>query len=422
MYAYLSYSILDRYFLYDNAGLSDAWRTTNEYPESECLQKLNEPSPSYVLNLQRITGVGLGFELHCNLISWTQEDYFMYIKKLVLLVFILCFSSQLLADEIALRPNHPDRYVVVKGDTLWDISARFLETPWRWPEVWSFNPQIKNPHLIYPGDVVSLVYDEHGRPMLKVDRGQPTVKLSPQVRATRVDTPISTIPLNAIQQFLGHPQVISEREIDAAAYIVASTDGHLIAGKGDDIYVRGLVAGADTEFNVIRIGDPYRNPGAKPGDILGYEAIHVADATVTEFGDPSTLKVTNSTREIVVGDRLLPKRELGFDQTFIPHPPDTPIEGLIIDVVDGVHVVGQFQTVVLNKGESDGLETGHVLAVFQSGGSVRDPRANKNDEKVNLPDIRAGVIMVIRSFELVSYAMVMESQRAMKIYDSVRNP
>ena len=114
-------------------------------------------------------------------------------------------GSVVVADEIALRPDHPDRYVVVKGDTLWDISARFLETPWRWPEVWSFNPQIKNPHLIYPGDVVSLVYDEQGRPMLKVARGQPTVKMSPKVRATRVDTPISTIPLTAIEQFLGHP-------------------------------------------------------------------------------------------------------------------------------------------------------------------------------------------------------------------------
>ena len=349
-----------------------------------------------------------------------QEDQIMYMKTLVLSV-LLVFSATAIADQIALRPNHPDRYVVVKGDTLWDISARFLETPWRWPEVWSFNPQIKNPHLIYPGDVVSLVYDEHGRPMLMVDRGQPTVKMSPQVRATRVDTPISTIPRDAIQQFLGHPQVLSEREIDNAAYIVASTDGHLIAGKDDDIYVRGLVAGAETEFTVIRIGDPYREQ-VTSGDILGYEAIHVADAVVTEFGDPSTLKVTRSLREIVVGDRLLPKQDAGLDQTFIPHPPDSPIEGQIIDVVDGVSVVGQYQTVVLNKGESDGIETGHVLAVFQDGGEVRDPRAGKGSDLVKLPDVRAGIIMVVRSFDLVSYAMVMESQRAMKLLDAVRNP
>jgi len=343
-------------------------------------------------------------------------------KKLLLWMTGLIMMGTAAADQIALRANHPDRYVVVKGDTLWDISARFLETPWRWPEVWSFNPQIKNPHLIYPGDVVSLVYDEQGRPMLKVDRGQPTVKLSPKVRATRVDAPISTIPLNAIQQFLGHPQVLSEREINNAAYIVASSDGHLIAGKGDNIYVRGLIAGGDTEFSVIRIGDAYRNEGAKPGDILGYEAIHVADAKVESFGDPSTLRIVDSSREVIVGDRLLPKRAIGFDQTFIPHPPDNPIDGQIIDVVDGVSRIGQYQTVVLNKGESDGIETGHVLAVFQSGNKVRDPRAGAGSEVVTLPDIKAGLVMVIRSFELVSYAMVMESDRDMRIYDYVRNP
>jgi len=265
------------------------------------------------------------------------------------------------------------------------------------------------------------VYDEQGRPMLKVDRGQPTVKLSPKVRATRVDAPISTIPLNAIQQFLGHPQVLTEREINNAAYIVASTDGHLITGKGDEIYVRGLVAGGDTEYTVIRIGDAYRNEGAKPTDVLGYEAIQVADAHVETFGDPSTLRIVNSNREVIVGDRLLPKHETGFDQTFIPHPPDNPVDGQIIHVVDGVSRIGQYQTVVLNKGEKDGIETGHVLAVFQSGAKVRDMHTGSG-EIVTLPDIKAGIVMVIRSFEYVSYAMVMESERDMRIYDFVRNP
>lgn len=356
-------------------------------------------------------------------------------KKLLLWTAALAMSAMANADEIALNPDHPDRYVVVKGDTLWDISARFLETPWRWPEVWSFNPQIKNPHLIYPGDVVSLVYDEHGRPMLKVDRAQPTVKMSPvdddgkpsvkmspKIRATRIDEPITTVPLKSIEQFFGHPEVLTEDQINNAAYIVAAEEGRLIAGKGNTIYVRGLVAGGDMEYTVIRIGDPYRNEGAKPGDILGYEAIHVADARVESFGDPSTLQIMNSTREVVVGDRLLPKRDAGFDQTFIPHPPDSPIDGQIIDVVDGVSRVGQYQTVVINKGESDGIETGHVLAVFQSGQKVRDPRAGADGETVTLPDVKAGIVMIIRSFELVSYAMVMDSDRDMKIYDYVRNP
>ena len=148
----------------------------------------------------------------------------------------------------------------------------------------------------------------------------------------------------------------------------------------------------------------------------------MADVKVETFGDPSTLRIMNSTREVIVGDRLLPKRDTGFDQTFIPHPPDSPIDGQIIDVVDGVARVGQYQTVVLNKGETDGIETGHVLAVFQSGKKVRDPRAGAKGETITLPDVKAGIIMVIRSFDLVSYAMVMESERDMKIYDYVRNP
>ena len=178
-------------------------------------------------------------------------------------------TTSVFADEIALRPDHPNRYVVVKGDTLWDISARFLESPWRWPEVWSFNPQIENPHLIYPGDVVALVYDESGKPMLKVERGQATVKFSPKVRATRVDKPISSIPLDAISQFLGKPRIVTKREINNAAYVLAGTENRIIAGEGDIVYVRGIVSGGDSEFSVLRIGDPYRNPGARRGDILG---------------------------------------------------------------------------------------------------------------------------------------------------------
>lgn len=336
-------------------------------------------------------------------------------------VAITTAPSTAMADQIALRADHPERYVVVKGDTLWDISARFLESPWRWPEVWNFNPQIKNPHLIYPGDVVSLTYDEQGKPILKVERSQPTVKISPKVRAERVDTPISTIPLDVIGQFLGQPRVISEREINNSAYIVSNEDQRLIAGKGDTIYVRGLVPGGDTHYTVLRVGDAYRDP-SRGNAILGYEAIHVADADVSEFGDPSTLRITDSTREALMGDRLLPVRDEELDKTFIPHAPSSKIEGQIIAVVDGVSRIGQYQTVVLNKGETDGLETGHVLAVFQTGKVIRDTSKPGKPENVTLPDIKAGLVMVIRTFDRVSYALVMDAFRAMSVYDYVRNP
>jgi len=328
------------------------------------------------------------------------------------------FSNPIWADEIALRPDHPDRYVVVKGDTLWDISARFLETPWRWPEVWSFNPQIKNPHLIYPGDVVYIEYDDQGKPILRVDRGAPTLKMAPQVRAERVDTPIQTIPNDSIRQFLGQPRVLSESEINNSAYIVAARDNHLIAGKGDEIYVRGMVPPGEKEFVVLRIGRPYTNPGSST--VLGYEAIHVADATVTKLGDPVTMVIRNSSRETLRGDRLLPKREKDLDTTFIPHPPDRQVNAQIIAVIDGVARVGQYQTIVINYGLEQGMEIGHVLAVYQSGGAVMDVSAGS--EVVELPDIKAGIVLVTRVFEGVSYALVMEAERDMRVLDFVRNP
>lgn len=352
--------------------------------------------------------------------SITKRIYLFLCLSGALFAGQVFFIDQAYADQIALRANHPERYVVVKGDTLWDISARFLESPWRWPEVWNFNPQIKNPHLIYPGDVVSLTYDEQGNPMLRVDRGKPTVKLSPKVRASREEAPISTIPLDVIGQFLGQPRVLSESEIDKAAYIVSNQDQRLIAGTGDKIYVRGLVPGGDTTYNIFHVGDAYRDPVTHK--VLGYEALHVADATVLAFGDPSTLKIVKSTREALNGDRLFPVRENQIDQTFIPHPPSGQVNGQIMAVIDGVSRIGQYQTVVLNRGERDGLETGNVLAVYKTGATVRDTVNGAHMQKVRLPDIRAGLVMVVRAFDRVSYALVMDAKQAMEVDDFVRNP
>jgi hypothetical protein len=365
----------------------------------------------------------------------------MSIKKhlglvvLLLGAFVLTSgASSAIADVVKLRKDHPDKYTVVKGDTLWDISAKFLESPWRWPEVWSYNPQIKNPHLIYPGDVVYLEYDASGKPILKVSRGAPQIKmtpqaqgvnkLSPQVRTLRVDAPIATIPLNSIQQFLGQPRVLSASELKNAAYIVSSKDSRLISGAGDRIYARGIHPGQDpsSSYAVLRIGKAYRNPGSSGSDILGYEAIHVADAKAIDFGDPSTLNIIESNRETLVGDKIVPKKASGLDQTFIPHPPSKTINGQIISVIDGLARIGQYQTVVINKGGLDGLETGHVLAVYQSGKKVRDVYGSNSGEIVTLPDVRAGVALVYRTFDHVSYALVMEAYLDMQVYDMVRNP
>lgn len=359
------------------------------------------------------------------IVSMKEISLTKYLSLIILaLAIAMTGNNSVFAETIKLKANHPDKYTVVKDDTLWDISAHFLESPWKWPEVWSYNPQIKNPHLIYPGDVVYLEYDAQGKPILRVSRGQATVKMSPEIRATRVDTPVASIPLDAIQQFLGEPRVLSQREIDNAGYIISGKDTRIMSGSGDRIYARGLIPGEDpnSTYVVLRIGKPYRNPGAKAGDILGYEALHVADARVEDFGDPSTLRVQDSTRETIIGDRLVPKKASGLVQAFIPRPPETPIEGQIISVIDGVSRIGQFQTVVVNKGNQDGLEVGHVLAVFQQGKEVRDYNSKKRGEIVTLPDERAGIVLVYRTFDRISYALVMESDRDMAVYDGVRNP
>jgi len=340
--------------------------------------------------------------------------------RLLSAVFVsLVTISACLADTLELNPNHPTRYVVVKGDTLWDISARFLKDPWKWPEIWEINPEIENPHLIYPGDVITLEF-ENGRPVLRVSRGHPTVKLSPQIHSTPVQQAIPTIPLNAIQQFLTQPRVLSKEEADAAPYVVASEEDRLVSGQGNEVYARGISSPSSSAYTIVHIGKAYRSPRLK-NKVLGYEAIEVAQAHLEKTGDPSTLRITKSKREVLVGDRLIPtSSQTMLDQNFVPHPPAQGVEGEIISVVDGVSRIGQFQIVVLALGTRNGVAAGNVFAVLQSGESVRDVVAHKG--RVTLPDERAGTVLVFRSFDRLSYAMVMNAEKDMRVYDAVRSP
>ena len=330
------------------------------------------------------------------------------------------------ADTLALNPDAPQRYVVVKGDTLWDISARFLRDPWLWPEIWYVNPEISNPHLIYPGDIVLLTYDKDGKPVLKVQRGGTSndIKLSPEVRATPLHSAIPTIPLDSIRQFLNRPRVVTKEEFDKAPYIIAFQDRHLVAAEANKAYVRGaeaLVVGKG--YGIYRLGDAYRNPGSKEGDILGYETTQVADGRIDKLGDPASLLLTHSYRETLLGDRLFEMDTHEFDQNFMPHAPANPVSGKIIAVVDGVSRIGQYQVVVLNLGTNQGMEAGHVLSIHQAGETITDPiRPKKRNEQVTLPDEYAGLLMVFRAFEKVSYALIMEAERDIKIFDSVTQP
>ncbi len=325
------------------------------------------------------------------------------------------------ADQVALKDGHPDRYVVVKGDTLWDISARFLDSPWLWPEVWYVNPQIENPHLIYPGDIISLVYVD-GKPQLRLQRGKGTFKLSPKARVERLDKAIPTIPIDAIQQFLTRPLVVDDDTLKSAAYVVSSADEHLIVGAGDRVYVRGINADQGNRYNIFRPGGPYKDPDS--GEILGYEALFLGDASAQKFGDPATLKVTSTTREINIGDRVLPVSQEDVYAYFTPHASETPINGTIISVVDGVSQIGQFQIVALNRGAREGVDVGTVFAIHQRGDLIVDQvRArDARNEMVQLPDEEAGLLMVFRTFDKVSFGLVLKATSALHVGDHIRTP
>ena len=390
---------------------------------------------------------------------------------------LITFTAQ--ADTVAINSDHPEQYTVKKGDTLWDISGMFLRQPWRWPEVWKGNPQIADPHLIYPGDVISLTYVD-GKPMLvasapgMIVNGR-NVKLSPVVREHERKEAIPTIPVDVIQSFLSRPLVVNEDEMDDWPYIVASYDEHLIASDGNKIYVRGLDDNAASQrYSVYRKGEAYISP-EKNGEkdvVMGYEALYVGEAVIEDTGDPATGYIVNSNREIITGDRLIQEDEV-INSEFIPRPPAVDAQGNIISVVDGVNQIGQYQVVVLDIGADDGIETGNVLGIYQKGAVVNDKIASgiKRDkqvedilkrreengyddglggaledffdslivtkhqfdekfpvfanvkdkkEEIQLPDNNAGVLMVIRTFDNISYGLVMNTTSPVHINDRVK--
>lgn len=348
-----------------------------------------------------------------------------------LLLTALSLGTAFAQEAPVIKPDHPDRYTVVKDDTLWDISARFLRDPWRWPEVWRNNPDIKNPHLIYPSDVIFLVYRD-GKPMLTIQRGGvassddgqrlPVTKLSPQARPTRLSSAIATIPASAIRQLLMQPRVLTEEEVQAAGHIVAFDSERLISGNGNKAYARRLAPSVNNRYGIYRIGNPYRS-ATDPKDILGYEAIRVAEADLTREGDPATLTLTHAYRETLRSDRVLPLEAQEVDYNFMPQAPAQPVRGQVIAILDGVSSAGRYQIVTLNLGARDGLKRGDVLAVNQAGITVTDSNvADPKQRDVTLPEERAGLVMVYSVFDRVSYALIMNAERHIHRDDIVTNP
>ncbi len=338
------------------------------------------------------------------------------------------------------RPSYPESYTVVIGDTLWDIASRFLEDPWVWPQIWDVNPQIANPHLIYPGDIISLIFVD-GEPRLVVDRpgleqpgGVPTtepvvtdaapaeggvVRLSPSIRIEPLGQAIPSISASAIRQFTVKPRVLTEEELDAAPYIIGNYDGRLISASGNQVYVRGLDNVDESLYSIYRPGKQFVDPDTD--EILGIEVVYVGDAKVISFGDPSTMVITENNREALNGDVLLPLDRGKVAHDYIPRNPAIGFEGKIISLFDAITQTGQNQTVAVNIGQRDGIEIGDMLAVFTPGGSLLDRRRGKR-ENVALPDERTGLVMIVRSFDRVSYGLIMESARPIHLNDVVTNP
>jgi hypothetical protein len=324
-----------------------------------------------------------------------------------------------------LNARHPDTYVVQRGDTLWDIASMFLRDPWYWPEIWQINPQVENPHLIFPGDTLSLSYLDDGRPVIQLERGPQVVeaggfeRLSPRVRSEPLEDAIATVPYETVAAFLSRPRVIEEDQADELPYIVAHREG-LIGSSGRDVYVRGAdSAPIGTVFNVVERGQELIDPDTD--DVLGYQGIYVGQGRLDRTGDPGTLRMLETEREAVVGNLLMDEEDV--DQlNFVPRSPASQIDGRIISVLSGVSEIGQYQVVVINRGSQAGLEPGHVLRVYQSGRTIRDTSRGAFGEKVRLPDEPAGTMMVFRTSERLSYALVMEVTTPLALLDFVRNP
>ncbi len=321
---------------------------------------------------------------------------------------------------IPMAPDAPARYVVQPGDTLWDISSRFLTDPWYWPEIWHINPQVANPHLIYPGDELALTWVD-GQPRVTLASGG-AARLSPQVREHPLNEAIHAIPYSSIAAFVSRPAVLAEEQVRGAPYVVRGRDQRLISSAGHDIYVRRFEDGAaGGRYNVFHLGEELKDP--EDGDVLGYQGLFTGQADFRQAGDPATLVLVNSTRETTEGDILLPvAADARMD--FIPRAPAQALDGTILSV-SGDHersVTGMSDVVIVNRGSRHGLEPGHVLAIWEAGEEVLDKSENAVSRKARLPAERIGVLMVFKTYDRLSYGLTLAASREVRVGDAARTP
>ncbi|WP_223879006.1 LysM peptidoglycan-binding domain-containing protein [Chitinimonas arctica] len=323
-----------------------------------------------------------------------------------------------------MQENAPDRYVVVKGDTLWDISGKFLKDPWKWPQIWNMNKdEIKNPHWIYPGDVIVLDM-VNGNPRLRLlgneknDGRRSKMKLDPRIRITQFDPQAApAIPASAIEPYLAKPLIIDEQAFKLAPRIALGPDDHVTMSTGDKAYATGITGNSGDQWQIFHGGKELRDPDTK--ELLGYEVQYVGDAIVKQVADVSTLQVSRVVQEVAIGDRLIqrPRREYA---NYIPHVPDADVSGKVISIYGGVNDAGPYTTVAINKGERDGLHPGHVLLSYKAPRQIRvETSADKG--KMTLPE-KSGNVYIYRVFPKLSYGLLLDSTVPINLLDIVRKP
>ena len=337
------------------------------------------------------------------------------------------------AETIVYEPEYPESYIVQEGDTLWDISTVFLRDPWFWPEIWFKNPQVENPHLIYPGDTLAIVYIGGERKVQVLSRsveesvlsetadGLKVVKVNPRIRSNSIDATIPSIPIDSIRHLLQRPIIIDQETVDNSAYVLASLDNHLINSLNDKLYVRKL----DTtkgigRYQIYRPSRPLYDPITN--ELLGYEALYVGESKLLQRGDPASVRVTRSDREILRDDRVMPMDNTNFERDFVPRPPSTEVSGEIVALLDAISQTGIYQTIAINLGVRDGLESGNILRIRRTGSVVRDKKEKDPGFLIKLPDEQVGMAMIIRSFEKMSYALIMEADFPITLRDYVESP
>jgi LysM repeat protein len=329
------------------------------------------------------------------------------------------------ASTVVMNPTAPASYTVKRGDTLWGISAMYLRDPWLWPEIWHVNPAVQNPHLIYPGDVLTLAYGANGEPQIRLTAGN-SLRVQPLVRSSPIDGPIATIPYDAIASFLGRPGIVSKEDLRDAPRIAAPRDGHLVAAAYHDVYVKGMGDRGPGRYSVVRVGDELKDP--QSGKVLGYMSIYTGAARIERTDKITKATLIESTRESQSGDLLFADDLQHSSADIVPRAPPAGVDGQIMAVVDGVRLIGQNQVVAINRGTDQGLEPGHVLAIDQRGEVVKDASCRRSSlswcvgKNIKLPDERAGTLLVFKTYEQMSYGLIINTTVPVRIADRVRAP